>query len=66
MVAGRAAFVTARVELAKDESFPVLHVPDEGARIALGGEIRGGAESLDVRVVNAKLDGWDTDLVEGE
>jgi hypothetical protein len=32
MVAGRAAFVISRVELANDASFAVPRVPDEGAR----------------------------------
>ena len=63
MVAGQVASVTARVELANDESFTILHVPDEGARIALGGE---GVGSLVAPVVDAELDGRDTDLVEGE
>jgi hypothetical protein len=31
MIAGRAALVVSRVELAKDASFTILHVPDEGA-----------------------------------
>lgn len=61
MVTGRAAFVTARVELANDENFTILHVPDEGARIALGGEGVGG---LDAHVVDAELDGRDTDFVD--
>jgi hypothetical protein len=38
MVAGRAAFDISRVELANDASFAVRRVPDEGARVSLGGE----------------------------
>jgi hypothetical protein len=38
MVAGRAACVISRVELADDASFAVRRVPDEGARVSLGGE----------------------------
>ena len=33
VVAGRAAFVISRVELANDASFSVRRVPDEGARV---------------------------------
>ena len=33
MIAGRAAFVLCRVELANDATFTVRHVPDEGARV---------------------------------
>jgi len=63
MVAGRAAFVISRVELANDASFAVLRVPDEGARVSLGGE---GFGTLDARVVDAELDGLDADFVESE
>jgi len=63
MVAGRAAFVISRVELANDASFAVLRVPDEGARVSLGGE---GFGILDARVVDAELDGLDADFVESD
>ena len=63
MVAGRAAFVTSRVELANDASLVILRVPDEGARVSLGRE---GFSILDTRVVDAKLDGLDADFVESE
>lgn len=56
MIAGRAAFVLPRVELAYDASFTVLHVPDEGARVSFSGEDFG---TLDARVVDAELDGLD-------
>ena len=38
MVGGRAAFVTAGVELANDTSFALLRVPGQGAQISLGAE----------------------------
>ena len=63
MVAGRTAFVTAGVELANNESITTPHVPDEGTRIALGGE---GVGILDPHVVDAELDGRDAELVKGE
>lgn len=63
MVSGRAAFVTSRVELADDVSLAVLRMPDEGARISLGGE---GFRILDARVVDAELDGLDAGFVESE
>ena len=62
MVAGRAAFVISRVELANNANVPVPRVPDEGARVSLSGE---GVVTLDSRVVDAKLDGLDADFVEG-
>ena len=63
MVAGRAAFVSSRVELANDASCAVRRVPDEGARVSLSGE---GFGILDARVVDAELDGLDADFVESE
>ena len=63
MVAGRAAFVISRVELSNDVGFSVLYVPDEGARVSLGGE---GFGILDARVVDAEFDGLDADFVESE
>ena len=61
MVAGRAAFVNSRVELANDASFAVLRVPEEGARVSLSGE---GFGTLDARVVDAELDGLDGEFIE--
>ena len=63
MVAGRAAFVTPRVELANDASFPVLRVPGEGARVSLFGKDFG---ILDARIVDAELDGLDANFVASE
>jgi len=63
MVAGRAAFVNSRVELANDASFAVPRVPDEGARVSLGGENFG---TPDARVVDAELDGLDADVIVSE
>jgi len=63
MVAGRPAFVNSRVELANDASIAILRVPDEGARVSLGGE---GFGTLDARVVDAELDGLDADFTESE
>ena len=63
MIAGRAAFVTSRVELANDASFAVHCVPDEGARVSLGGESFG---NIDARVVDAELDGLSANFVESE
>ena len=60
MVASRAAFVASRVKLANDASFTIRHVPDEGARVSLGGEDLG---SLDARVVDTELDGLHADFV---
>lgn len=59
MVAGRAASVTSRLELTNNASFVIRRVPDEGARVPLGGE--GFA-----RLVDAELDGLDADFVESE
>jgi len=62
MVTNRAAFVSSRVELASDVSFTVFRVPDECARVSLGGEDFG---SLDARVVDT--DGLDpTSLLRNE
>jgi hypothetical protein len=63
MIAGRAAFVPSRVELANDASFTVRHVPDEGARVSISGEEFG---SLVARVVDTELDGLDADFVPSE
>ena len=38
-------------------------VPDEGAQVSLGGE---GFDTLDTRVVDAKLNGLNADFVESE
>ena len=48
------------MELANDASYTVLHVPDEGGRVSLGGEDIG---SHDARVVDTELDGLDADFV---
>jgi len=50
-IAGRAAFVICKVELANDASFAVRRVPHEGARVPLG------REGFASRVVDAELDG---------
>ncbi len=63
MVTSRAPFVLSRMELANDERFAVLQVPDEGARIPFGGERFG---ILDASVVDAKFDGLDTNCIESE
>lgn len=63
MVVGQAAFVISRVKLANDASFAVSHVPDEGARVSLGGE---GFVALDSRVVDSEFDGLDADIVESK
>ena len=63
MIAGRAAFVMSRVELANDASCAVRRVPDEGARVSLGGE---GFGILDARVVDAELDGFYAAFVASE
>jgi hypothetical protein len=60
MVAGRAAFVLSRMELTNDASYTVPRVPDEGARVSLGGEDFG---SHDARVVDTELDGLDASFV---
>ena len=53
MVAGRATFVMSRMELTNDASFTVRRMPDERARVSLGGE---GFGILDARIVDAELD----------
>ena len=63
MVAGQAAFVVSRVELAKDVSFTVLYVPNEGARVSHCGERFNG---LVARVVDTELDGLDADFIDSE
>ena len=49
--------------MANDVSFAGPRVPDEGARVSLGGEDFG---NLDARVVDAELDGLDAAFVESE
>jgi len=63
MVAGRAAFVMSRVELTNNASFAVRSVPDERARVSLGGE---GFGILDARIVDAELDGFYAAFVASE
>jgi len=63
MIAGRAALVVSRVELANDASFTVRHMPDEGARVSFSGEDFG---SLVARVVDTELNGLDADFVLSE
>ena len=63
MIAGRAALVVSRVELANDASFTVRHMPDEGARVSFSGEDFG---SLIARVVDTELNGLDADFVLSE
>lgn len=57
MIAGRAALVASRVELANNASFTVRHVPDKGARVSFSGEDFG---SLVARVVDTELDAMPT------
>ena len=63
MIAGRAAFVPSRVELANNASFTVRRVPDEGARVSFSGE---DFDRLVARVVDTELDGLDADFVLSE
>jgi len=63
MIAGRAAFVLSRVELANDASSTFRHVPDEGARVSFSGEDFG---SLVARVIDTEFDGLDADFVLSE
>jgi hypothetical protein len=63
MIAGRAALVVSRVELANDASFTVRRVPDEGAGVSFSGE---DLSSLDARVVDTELDGLDAGSVPSE
>ena len=63
MIAGRAALVLSRVELANDVSFTVRRVPGEGARVSFSREDFG---SLVAQVVDTELDGLDADFVPSE
>jgi hypothetical protein len=61
MVTSRAAFVFSRVKLPDDESFAVLHTPDDGAQVSLSGEDFG---IIDARVVDTEFGRHETDTVE--
>jgi hypothetical protein len=63
MVTGRATFVFSRVELPNDESFAVLRMPDDGARVSFSREDFG---ILEARVVDTELDRHDTDIGESK
>ena len=63
MVGSGTTLVLARVKLTDDKSFAFLHVPYHSTRVSL---LREGFNNLAAGVVDADLDGSDTDSVLGE
>ena len=63
VVGSGTTFVLARVKLTDDESLAFLHVPHQSTRVSL---VREDLGSVAAGVVDADLDGSDTDRVLGE